>query len=147
MGMQGKCTASGSAATDRRSSSVNTVRFKQTACRIGRRGYLWPRTVHGLPFQQMQTLTDRLRMVQGQVHSLVKERMALHERVAELERNAREHDRVSQVLSQRVAELERENEVLRTMKPAASAAGVPGAKERIDQLVQEIDRCLGLIQA
>jgi len=147
MGIRDKCTASGREACYRGRCSVNTVRFKQTACRIGRPGYLWPRTVHGLPIQQMQTLTDRLRMVQGQVHSLVKERKALHERLAELERNAREHDRVSQVLSQRLAELERENEVLRTMKPAASAAGVPGAKERIDQLVQEIDRCLGLIQA
>jgi hypothetical protein len=49
------------------------------------------------------------------------------------------------VLQQRVAELEKENEVLRNTK-AAHEAAVPGAKERIDELVQEIDRCLELIQ-
>lgn len=93
----------------------------------------------------MQTLIDRLEHLKGRVNSLLKEHKGLQERLAELEHGAREHQRTADVLQERVAELERENEVLRNAKTAHEAV-VPGATERIDELVQEIDRCLELIQ-
>ena len=94
----------------------------------------------------MNTLTDRLHTVQERVARLVRDHKTLRERAAELETASREHQRTSEVLSARVAELERENEVLRKAKPAINGPSVPGTKERIDELVHEIDRCLALIQ-
>jgi uncharacterized protein YicC (UPF0701 family) len=102
---------------------------------------------NGIPFRSsMIPLNDRLKTVHGQVASLVQEHLALRRRVTELEQAGREHDRLREVLSSRVSELERENEVLRTSRPAAVATGIPGTKERIDELVDEIDRCLAMIQ-
>ena len=94
----------------------------------------------------MNTLTDRLHAVQEQVARLVRDQKALRTRTLELEAAGREHQRTNEVLSARVAELERENEVLRKTKPAINGLDVPGTKERIDELVNEIDRCLALIQ-
>lgn len=93
----------------------------------------------------MQTLIDRLAHLRDRVSSLLKEQKALQDRVATLEHSSREQLRKGEVLQERVNELERENEVLRSAK-AAHEAAVPGAKERIDELVQEIDRCLELVQ-
>ena len=73
------------------------------------------------------------------------ETKAMKERVSSLEHGVREHQRTEEVLQARVTELEKENEGLRKTH-AAHEAAVPGAKERIDELVQEIDRCLELIQ-
>jgi hypothetical protein len=44
-----------------------------------------------------------------------------------------------------VAELERENGVLRKARSAEQGAAAAGTKERIDELVHEIDRCLALL--
>jgi len=93
----------------------------------------------------MQTLIDRLEHLKGRVSSLLKEHKASQDRLASLEHSSREHQRKAEVLQERVTELEKENEVLRSAK-AAHEAAVPGAKERIDELVQEIDRCLEVIQ-
>ena len=93
----------------------------------------------------MQTLIDRMAHLKDRVSSLLKEHKALQDRVATLEHSSREQLRKGEVLQERVNELERENEVLRSAK-AAHEAAVPGAKERIDELVQEIDRCLELVQ-
>ena len=54
---------------------------------------------------------------------------------------------MAEMLKARVAELERENEVLRSTKSAESKLGDPGTKEKIDELVNEIDRGLALISA
>ena len=93
----------------------------------------------------MNTLTDRLHAVQEQVARLVSEHKSLRARASELETAGRDHQRTSEVLTARVAELERENEVLRKAKPANNGSSLPGTKERIDELVSEIDRCLALI--
>lgn len=93
----------------------------------------------------MQALIDRLEHLKERLTSLLKEHKSLKARAEELEHGIREHQRTEEVLQARVAELEKENEVLRSAK-AAHEAAVPGAKERIDELVQEIDRCLELIQ-
>lgn len=93
----------------------------------------------------MQALIDRLEHLKQRVNALLKEHKSLKAKAEDLERGIREHQRTAEVLQARVEELERENEVLRGAK-AAQEAAVPGAKERIDELVQEIDRCLELIQ-
>lgn len=94
----------------------------------------------------MTTLTDRLHKVQEQVARLVSEHHALRARAAELEAASHEHQRTSEVLTARIAELERENEVLRKAKPVMNGVQPAVTKERIDELVSEIDRCLALIQ-
>jgi chromosome segregation ATPase len=94
----------------------------------------------------MTTLTDRLHKVQEQVARLVSEHKALRERATELETASRDHQRTSEVLTARVAELEKENEVLRKVKSEHEGLVGTGSKERIDELVNEIDRCLALIQ-
>ena len=94
----------------------------------------------------MTTLTDRLHKVQEQVTRVVSEHKALRERASELETASRDHQRSSEVLTARVAELERENEVLRKVKSEHEGLVGTGSKERIDELVNEIDRCLALIQ-
>lgn len=95
----------------------------------------------------MSELASRLRAVHVQVARLVADREAARKRVLSLEHDLREHQRSAQVLQARIAELERENEVLRVTRPAPvqRAEGQTEAKQRIDELVNEIDRCLALL--
>lgn len=124
---------------------INRLAFKQRGPRLGVAGYLRPGPSIGLP-PGMNTITERLHKVQEQVARLVGDHKTLRARAAELEAANHDHQRTSEVLTERVAELERENEVLRKAKPAPGELGAPGTKERIDELVNEIDRCLALIQ-
>jgi chromosome segregation ATPase len=101
--------------------------------------------MYGTPVRPMSTLTDRLRTIQDRVARIVREHNDLRKRSAELETEARDHQRMCEVLKARVAELERENEVLRKAKPVESGPVDPGTKERIDELVHEIDHCLALL--
>ena len=91
------------------------------------------------------TVKDRLHLVQEQVARLIGDLATLRKRAAELEAEANDHRRTVEVLKARVTELERENGVLRKARAAESGAGATGKKERIDELVHEIDRCLALL--
>lgn len=95
----------------------------------------------------MSDLASRIRAVHLHVSRLVAEREVAQRRVGSLERELREHHRNGEVLQARVAALEQENEVLRVTRPASQqrAEGQPEAKQRIDELVNEIDRCLALL--
>ncbi len=94
----------------------------------------------------MSTLIERLNAVKEHVTRLVQEHDRLRERITVYEREAQEHRRMSDVLNTRISELERENEVLReAAEQAKSLSARPGSKERIDELVAEIDRCLELL--
>lgn len=95
----------------------------------------------------MKALVDRLHDAHEQLSRLVREHLALRERAAGLEQQVNDGQRMAEVLTARVAELERESEVLRKAKPVESRMEAPGTKERIDELVHEIDRCLALISA
>ncbi|MCB0770256.1 MAG: hypothetical protein KDC00_07605 [Flavobacteriales bacterium] len=95
----------------------------------------------------MLTLTDRLRVVEEKVKHLVDAHGSLRKKAAELDAQAQENRRKAEVLKARVAELERENEVLRKGRAAGGGTTVPGTKERIDELVNEIDSCLALLKA
>ncbi|HPF89307.1 MAG: hypothetical protein H6592_10240 [Flavobacteriales bacterium] len=95
----------------------------------------------------MNTLSDRLQQVQQQVSRLVREHEGLRRKATDLEAEVRDHHRKEEVLRARVAELERENEVLRKGRSAGGGATGPVAKERIDELVNEIDQCLALLKA
>jgi regulator of sirC expression with transglutaminase-like and TPR domain len=94
----------------------------------------------------MNTLTDRLGAVKEQVARLIGDHELLRKRFLEKENEAHEHQRMCDVLKARVQELERENEALRKAeRPASGGSSDPGTKERIDELVAEIDRCLELL--
>ncbi len=95
----------------------------------------------------MSELASRLRAVHLHVARLVADREVARKKVLALEHDLREHQRNAAVLQARIAELERENEVLRVTRPASTqrAEGQSEAKQRIDELVNEIDRCLALL--
>lgn len=93
----------------------------------------------------MSGLPERISRITGHVEALLRQRDQLRSRVAELEAERAGHQRTVEVLKARVAQLEQEAEVLRRTKPATPAGEVPGTKQRIDELVNEIDRCLALL--
>ena len=94
----------------------------------------------------MSTFTERLSNLKEQVARLAREHRQLQQSLMEKENAARDQQRMHDVLKARVNELERENEVLRKAeRPAAGGPNDPGTKERIDELVAEIDRCLELL--
>ena len=93
----------------------------------------------------MNTLTDRLTAVQEKVTRLVRAYDDLRRKATDLESAAHESHRKVDVLKARVAELERENEVLRQGR-SANGGTRTGTKERIDELVNEIDHCLALLK-
>jgi septal ring factor EnvC (AmiA/AmiB activator) len=94
----------------------------------------------------MSDLANRIRQVHAHVDRLRTERERLASAKFSLEENLRESHRSLDVLRARITELERENEVLRAVKPAPVAGtDRSGSKERIDDLVNEIDRCLALL--
>lgn len=95
----------------------------------------------------MNTLTDRLLKVQEQVTRLVREHQVVQTRASELEVKARDNQRTAEVLKARVTELEKENEVLRKGRSTEGGTNAPGTKERIDELVHEIDHCLALLKS
>lgn len=95
----------------------------------------------------MSELVIRLKAVRKQVRLLIQERDALREQVDKLEADAQQKHREMEVLAARVVEMERENEVLRMARSLDTGEGREEAKQRIDELVDEIDRCLALIKA
>ena len=95
----------------------------------------------------MDTLIERLSAMKDQIARSVDEHLQLRQRLQEQEKQALEKGRMCDVLKERVNELERENEALRKAESTAREASVkPGTKEKIDELVAEIDRCLELLQ-
>ena len=95
----------------------------------------------------MSELASRIRNVQVHVQRVLSERQSLSAQLARTEADLRDQQRAAEVLHARIAELERENEVLRSARPSSSNVGTEraGTKERIDELVNEIDRCLALL--
>ncbi|MEO8068516.1 MAG: hypothetical protein ABI599_12545 [Flavobacteriales bacterium] len=94
----------------------------------------------------MNEAIERLQLATARVGALVKEHEQLRQRHARAEEELGTLRRTNEVLSKRVSELEQENEVLRTVQSKQKDMP-PQAKERIDELVSEIDRCLALISA
>jgi soluble cytochrome b562 len=94
----------------------------------------------------MITLAERTIALREQVARMVRDHKALRQRATDQEAKIRDQDRSLEMLKARVAELERENEVLRKVKAGAEPAA-SGTKEKIDELVNEIDRCLALLHA
>ena len=93
----------------------------------------------------MSELAARIRNVRSRVEGLLKERDRLSASNTSMDEELREARRNGGVLQARIAELERENEVLRTVRTAPTSLHRAGSKERIDELVSEIDRCLALL--
>lgn len=95
----------------------------------------------------MNTVVERLQAAKEQLSRFGGVYADLRERAATLEDQVQDHQRMAEMLKARVAELERENEVLRSTKSAENRLSDPGTKVKIDELVNEIDRCLALINA
>ncbi len=93
----------------------------------------------------MTTLTERLHKVQEIVTRLAQEHKDLQRKATDQATELHDHLRTVGMLKERVAELERENEVLRKGRTGESGTTDTGTKERIDELVQEIDQCLSLL--
>lgn len=95
----------------------------------------------------MEGLLERI----SAARTRVQEQHAAHQRVlASLEAaeaRIREGGREIDVLKARIKELEQESEVLRNAKAATREPEREGTKEKIDELVNEIDRCLALLNA
>ncbi len=92
----------------------------------------------------MGSLVERVKLAHAKVKDLRANEARLARSLAQLELRHREMDREREVLRSRVQELEQENEVLRNEKAALRPAR-EGTKEKIDELVHEIDRCLALL--
>ncbi len=93
----------------------------------------------------MESLHERLTLARVKLNALRDERARATAAVETMEARLRDQGREADVLRARVHELEQENEVLRTAKAPAGETGREGTKEKIDELVQEIDRCLALL--
>jgi hypothetical protein len=94
----------------------------------------------------MSELASRIRNVHTHVQGVLSERQSLSAQLTRTEADLRDQQRAAEVLHARIAELERENEVLRSARPSSSVGTErAGTKERIDELVNEIDRCLALL--
>jgi hypothetical protein len=93
----------------------------------------------------MSEQAERLRAVYLRVEALLQQRNDLRAQLDRIGTAERQQGQRSAVLEARVAELEKENEVLRTSKPANGGEDAQGTKQRIDELVNEIDRCLMLL--
>ena len=95
----------------------------------------------------MEGLLERISAARTRVHMVLDERARATATLEALEARSREGSREADVLKARIKELEQENEVLRTAKAAPSQPEREGTKEKIDELVNEIDRCLALLNA
>lgn len=95
----------------------------------------------------MEGLLERIGAARTQVHKLLDERTRKSAALEAMEARSREGSREADVLKARIKELEQENEVLRTAKAAPTQPEREGTKEKIDELVNEIDRCLALLNA
>lgn len=94
----------------------------------------------------MSVLAARIRQVLVHVNGLRQERDQLASTRSSLMEEVREAKRRADVLQVRIMELEQENEVLRSVDVASTPTDRAGSKERIDELVNEIDRCLALLK-
>lgn len=89
---------------------------------------------------------ERIGIARAHAEQLLAERERMTAAIEASEKHAREANREKDVLKARIKELEQENEALR--KAAASkveTTGREGTKEKIDELVNEIDQCLALL--
>ena len=95
----------------------------------------------------MEGLLERISTARTRVNTLLDEQTRAASALEALEARSREGSREADVLKARIKELEQENEVLRTAKAASTQPEREGTKEKIDELVNEIDRCLALLNA
>lgn len=93
----------------------------------------------------MDGLLERISAARAKVQQEQREGSRLRAANEALEGALRDTTRVNEVLKARIHEVEQENEVLRTAKEAQVAENRAGTKEKIDELVSEIDQCLALL--
>lgn len=90
-------------------------------------------------------MLDRIGAARARVQAQRAEHSRTLSALGAAEARIRERERENDVLNARIKELEQEVEVLRHAKAAAVAPEREGTKEKINELVHEIDRCLALL--
>lgn len=96
----------------------------------------------------MSDVVARLNAIRERVSTLIQERDRLSDQLSGASASERQRAQELAVLTARITELEKENEVLRSsVNRHGAGAGDTGVQQRIDDLVNEIDRCLALIDA
>ncbi|MBK9273811.1 MAG: hypothetical protein IPM49_04630 [Flavobacteriales bacterium] len=93
----------------------------------------------------MSELVERLRSVHDRLAQLLHQHSELRAQLDRVGSSERESGQRIAVLEARIEELEKENEVLRASKTRHGVEEGQGTKQRIDELVNEIDRCLALL--
>lgn len=93
----------------------------------------------------MKGLIERMHSARDRAQGLLREHAEDQATIAALQAASREGHREVQVLQARIAELEQENEVLRAVNTTPEVEQRTGTKEKIDELVSEIDHCLALL--
>ncbi len=93
----------------------------------------------------MEGLLERLGVARTRLQQLHAECTRTAAALEASEARTREGSRENDVLKARIKELEQENEVLRNAKATQVESEREGTKEKIDELVNEIDRCLALL--
>lgn len=93
----------------------------------------------------MDGLLERISAARAKVQQEQREHSRLRAANEALEVTLRDKARETEVLKARIREMEQENEVLRTEKEAPVADNRAGTKEKIDELVNEIDQCIALL--
>lgn len=94
----------------------------------------------------MAELKERIRGIQQQVRSLIKERDEQRSKVAKLASQIHDESSMLDVLRKRITELEHQNQVLKTAQSFGGTGEPKESKERIDKLVKEIDKCISLLR-
>ena len=125
---------------------INTGGFKLYAAPFGLQGYFYPGPIR-TSVPGMSELNERLKNVTGKVRLLIKERSTLQRQLDELEASAQQQHQEIEVVTARLARPDQEHTVLRIARSLEQGEGKVEAKQRIDLLVNEIDRCLALINA
>lgn len=93
----------------------------------------------------MEGLLERIGKARTQVRRIQGEHGRLQMAVEAAEGQVHEAGREKEVLIARIKELEQENEVLRKAAVPAKVPGREETRDKIDELVREIDQCLALM--
>lgn len=100
---------------------------------------------NGLLSSEMEGLLERIGIAHTQVRRMHGEHRRLQLAVEAAEGLVHEAGREKEVLIARIKELEQENEVLRKAAVPIKAHGREEDRDKIDELVREIDQCLALM--
>lgn len=95
----------------------------------------------------MDGLLERIGAARAKLQQVRSEQARCRAALATLESNLRDKEREAEVLRARIRDMEQENADLQAAHQAQLAERRSGTREKIDELVNEIDQCLALLNA